>query len=116
MSGSVLVNGAPAEGAKVVFYPTSEELKQPGMPIPYAFTGPDGQFKLRSYDPDDGAPAGDYNVSVFWPKGGGDQSAGGGEMEQVSDRLGNRFLNPKESGLTATVDEGGAELPPFELK
>jgi hypothetical protein len=117
VSGTVLVDDRPAEGAKVVFYPLSEELKQPGMPVPYAFTGPDGGFRLRSYDPEDGAPAGEFNVSVFWPGASVEaENSGGEEMKEAKDRLGNRYLDPNKSGLKATVEEGGAELPPFKLQ
>jgi hypothetical protein len=117
VSGKVLVSDAPAEGAKVVFYPVADELKQPGMPVPYAFTGADGSFRLRSYDPDDGAPAGEFNVSVLWPKTSAEtESAGGEEDKESMDRLGNRYLDPNKSGLKVTIEEGGAELPPFKLR
>jgi hypothetical protein len=101
VTGKVLVNGAPAEGAQVVFYPVAEELRKPGMPIPEAVTDANGQFILRSYDPNDGAPAdADPAAGTYNPK----------------DRLGGRYLDPKKSGLSVTIEEGGAELPPFELK
>jgi hypothetical protein len=115
VSGKVLAAGQPAEGAKVVFYPEDPQLQQPGMPVPYAFAGPDGSFRLRSYDPDDGAPAGEYNISVYWP---GPPRAGATEeeMKEAKDRLGNRYLDPKKSGLHASIKAGDNELPPLELK
>jgi len=116
VSGKVLIGAKPAEGAKVVFYPVAEELKQPGMPVPYAFTGADGGFRLRSYDPDDGAPAGEFKVSVLWPKASSEvENSGGEEIKEAKDRLRDRYLDPNKSGLNVTIEEGGAELPPFEL-
>jgi hypothetical protein len=115
VSGRILVRGAPAAGAQVIFYPVSEELRKPGMPIPEAMTDANGEYQLRSYEPNDGAPAGQFNVTILWaPAGatGGDKDSGGGGS---TDRLGNRYLDPKKSGLTATVSEGGGEIPPFEL-
>src|SRR6187549_59451 len=66
VNGKVSVRGTPAAGARVVFYPVSDELKKPGMPIPYGTTDSEGNFKLRSFDPDDGAPEGEYKISVIW--------------------------------------------------
>jgi hypothetical protein len=114
VSGKVLASGQPAEGAKVVFYPVAEELKQPGMPVPYGYVGSDGSFHLRSYEPDDGAPSGEYNVSVFWPAPADDSSKDA--FSDSKDRLGNRYLDPTKSGLNVKIEEGGTELPPFELK
>jgi hypothetical protein len=112
VSGKVLVNDVPAEKAKVVFYPVSENLRQPGMPIPSAHTDAVGEFRLRSYDPDDGAPAGEYNVSIIWL----DKKAGDDETQESKDRLGMRYFDPHKSGLKVTIEEGGAELPPFKLQ
>jgi hypothetical protein len=114
VSGKVTVNGQPAEGAEVVFYGVTPELKGAGTVPPAATTDASGVFHLRSYDPADGAPAGKFNVTVFWPEpvpAGADQ-----EMYQPKDRLKQRYLNPETSGLTAEVPVGGGELPPFELK
>jgi hypothetical protein len=116
VTGKVIVNGAPAERAQVVFYPIADELRKPGMPIPSAATDANGVFRLRSYDPGDGAPVGKFNVTVFWAgpaRSGADEES---ESYVPNDRLGGRYADPKKSGLTATVEEGGGELPPFELK
>jgi hypothetical protein len=114
VSGKILVRGQPAVGAQVVFYPASTEIQGPGMPIPAAETDADGEFQLRSFEPEDGAPAGKFDVTVIWREPippNVDQ-----EMYQPKDRLAGRYSDPKTSGLTATVEEGGGELPPFELK
>jgi hypothetical protein len=116
VSGKVLANGAPAEGAKVTFYPVAEELKQPGMPIPYATVDAQGAYQLRSYDPGDGAPAGEFNVTVFWPSPMPANARHESESLGSQDRLGERYLNPLTSGLKATVPEGGGEVPPFEVQ
>jgi hypothetical protein len=113
VNGKVLVGGQPAARARVVFYPVAEELKKPGMPIPDGTTDNEGNFKLRSYDPGDGAPEGDYKVSVIWldvPEGAEENPL------SAKDRLGGRYANPQKSNLTATVPKGGGEIPPFELQ
>jgi hypothetical protein len=114
VSGKVLVNGKPAEGAEVIFYGATPELRGPGTVSASGKTNENGEFRLGSYGPDDGAPAGKFNVVVIWrepiPEGADS------ERFQAKDRLNNRYATPESSGLTAEVPEGGIELPPFELK
>jgi len=112
VAGKVVVRGAPAAGAKVVFYTTG--LQDPRTPIPQATAGDDGAFQLTSYQPGDGAPAGEYRVTIEWPA---PLPPGvNPEMYGPQDRLGGRYATPDKSGLTATVSEGNNELPPFDLK
>ena len=57
--------------------------------------------------------AGRFSVTVFWPEpipAGADQ-----EMYRRKDRLNGRYMDPKKSGLTVEVPQGGGELPTFEL-
>ncbi len=113
VTGKVTVGGRPAEGAEVVLYGATPELKGPGTIPPEGTTDENGAFSLTSYEPNDGAPAGKFHVTIFWPEPipeGADQ-----EMFQPKDRLKQKYLNPDASGLTAEVPVGGGELPPFEL-
>ena len=114
VNGRVSVRGTPAEGARVVFYPVSDELKKPGMPIPYGTADSQGNFKLRSYDIDDGAPEGDYRISIIWldvpPEKAKENPL------SAKDRLSGQYSNPQTSKLTAKVEKGGGEIPPFELQ
>lgn len=114
VDGVVQVRGEPLEGAELVFYPVAESLKGPGMPIPAGTTDENGKYQLRSFDPEDGAPAGEFKVTIFWPEpipSNVDQ-----EMYQPKDRLKGRYSDPNTSPLTATVEEGGGTLPAFELE
>lgn len=113
-TGSVLVNGQPVAGAQVTLLGLAEELKGPLAPIPFGTTNDQGEFVLRSYDPGDGAPAGDYQVKIVWPENpppGADT-----EMYQAKDQLKGRYSDPAKSGLTATIAQGKNSLPPFELR
>lgn len=114
VSGVVKVAGQPAAGAKLVFFGATPELTGPGAVGPVATADENGVFHLRSYEPNDGAPMGKFNVTVMWPEvvpEGLDP-----EVHRPKDRLKNRYLNPQTSGLVAEVPEGGGELPPFDLK
>jgi hypothetical protein len=89
------------------------DLKGPGTIPPVGTTDANGEFALTSYEPDDGAPAGKFQVTVFWPEPipeGADE-----EMFQPKDRLKEKYLDPETSQLSAEIPVGGAELAPFEL-
>jgi hypothetical protein len=58
VTGTITLNGAPLASASVVFEPHGPGLGAAG------FTDSSGQFVLRTYQPSDGAPAGDFVVIV----------------------------------------------------
>jgi hypothetical protein len=105
VTGTVLVDGRPAEGAIVTFVPVegSEALMKER---PYGEVDAQGKFQLMTFVRGDGAPPGDYKVTVLWTAG-----AKPGQL----DRLGGRYSSPDESPLTATVEDAPADLPPFKL-
>ena len=113
VSGKVTVNGQPAAGARVVLYPKAAEVEGKKMPTPAAVVDANGQFQMESYVPGDGAPEGEYKVSITWLAPPPPNAQG---IFDEKDRLSGRYSNPEKSGLTAHVESGGGELPPFELK
>src|SRR5262245_41543620 len=68
VSGKATAKGQPVEVAEVVLYGATRELTGRGTPAPAGTTNAAGVFHLRSYDVDDGAPAGRFNVTIFWPE------------------------------------------------
>lgn len=107
VTGVLVANGNPLANATVVFHPVSD--LGPDVPKPRGTTAADGRFTLTTYDGNDGAPAGEYRVTVQqWatvrPDGG------------PENRLPARFAAPESSGLTATVTAGPNELKPISLK
>lgn len=107
--GEVKVAGQPAVGARVFFHPV-ENLGDPKGLRPVAIVEPDGSFQLTTYLTNDGAPAGDYAVTITWPtKTGADEEAGG-------DRLKLAYPNAKALKIKVTVKAEKNVLEPFELK
>jgi hypothetical protein len=114
--GKISVKGQPAEGAKVTFYSTSTTaVGTDGMKLPPSSgtTDASGVFHLETYKPDDGAPAGDYKVTVTWPEAPPPNAQG---IFNQKDRLQGRYADLKTSQLTAKIEEGGGEIQTFELK
>src|SRR6266508_6086541 len=88
--GSVLVAGKPPVKALVVFHPLNEPDSK--VPRPTGEVAADGAFSLSTYATGDGAPAGEYAVTVLWLAG---SSAIGGDAESGVDRLGKRYSDPR---------------------
>ena len=110
VEGKVLVAGQPAEGVQVFLHP--QDAAQRGKPR--GMTDAEGRFRLRTYHDGDGAPAGEYTVTVYWPAP--DNSSVPVEDQLPPDRLGGQFMNPNNSSLRATVNAGPTTLPPFAIK
>ncbi len=64
--GQFVFQGRPLAGAFVVFHPL--DGSEPLTVEPRAHTGQDGRFVLTTYATGDGAPAGEYAVTVQWPE------------------------------------------------
>src|SRR5690606_6356929 len=89
-AGSVTVKGQPAEGAEVVLFAVDESLRGPGNPLPNGVVGPDGKFSLGSYGVGDGAPTGEYQVTIVWPEEV-KASPNNPERPPARDRLNSRY-------------------------
>jgi hypothetical protein len=107
VSGQVLMNGKPAARVNLAFY--LDGYKGEKSIVPQGATDDEGRFVLSTYDPNDGAPAGDYHVVAKWkPSGGGSRSS--------EDKLNGKYSNFQTTTLTAHVEKGKNELKPFELE
>lgn len=82
-SGKVTQNGKPVANAIVVFHPSDPKTiripeGQQGIEIanPTTTTDENGSFRLSTYLAEDGAPVGDYKVTVILPSQKFDQKKG----------------------------------------
>jgi hypothetical protein len=108
--GSVQINGEPAKDVNIMFTPVVP-IEVEGHPLsPSGVTEEDGSFQLMSFDPNDGAPAGDYQVTIIYPMSRFNKHQSG------IDRLKGKFSNPQTSGLKATVEAKKNEIPVFNIK
>lgn len=108
-SGTVNFDGKPISGAEVTFVPVGTDV--PNSVRPSATTKADGTFKLTTHAQDDGAPVGEYQVSVLWHPlvdTGSGPSRGGNKLPA-------RYSRPETSKITATVKPEGGAIPTFSL-
>lgn len=94
--------GKPIAGATVFFCPVENYFDNHDKPG--GFSDKDGKFTLTTYDNGDGAPAGDYVVTVEWRVPGGDVPRK--KAQPFPDRLKGKFSDPSNSPLRATIAKG----------
>ncbi len=73
-----------------------------------------GMFELSSFIPGDGCPAGEYRVTVVWPRT--KPGATREDAEEGPDRFKGKYADPETSGLTISVRADQPELPPIVLR
>ncbi|HOP76239.1 MAG: hypothetical protein WBH86_05190 [Thermogutta sp.] len=125
-SVTVTYRGAPVEGATVTLHPTSPDGR-----AAFGRTNAQGQAELGTFDVNDGAIPGDYNVTVVKMEGG-DQAgetpsseigampanpAGGAPPPPAAPRhlLPAKYADINTSGLRATVNASGDNKITLEL-
>lgn len=103
VEGRLLVAGMPAGIASIYFYP--RDLAQQRIPV--AMTAADGTFRLTTMRQGDGAPEGDYDVTVVWP----DYSVPRDECaDPLHDRLKSQYADRSKTPLHATIRPGKNEV------
>lgn len=105
-SGRVTYNGKPASGALVMLWPMPVNKTDWQAVKPQGVAGDDGTFHLISYEPGDGAPAGEYAITVRWS---------GPNAPPGPDLLGDRYSDPLKPLRKVTIHEGKNEIPVIEL-
>jgi hypothetical protein len=103
VKGTVLFDGVPAGGATIAFHPATG----PGRAD--AIVEADGSFVLSSYGRFDGAPVGDYTVTVVKGPGFVDE-----DTTPAANGLPSKYADAKSTPLRATVKEGTNDFT-FEL-
>ena len=110
VSGKLLVGGQPADKAEVALFPVGRE--QPLM-RPHATVQSDGSFHLTTFATRDGAPVGDFALTVTWP---GPRIKGQGEDEPGPDRLQHRYADPKKPAASVRIEAETTQLATIDLK
>ena len=109
VQGAIQFRGQPVEGAFVSLHPkTSAE----GVPNPRATVAKDGSFTVSTYDGNDGAPEGEYVVTVQWykPVRQGNDLVGGPNVLPV------KYASARTSDLKIRIAAGENRLQPIQLR
>lgn len=117
VEGQVIINGQPASGCTVTLVPSDPQLARQMMPG--GTTDSSGNFQLTTYETGDGAPAGQYGVTLQWEATDWPGKEAESRMDPAPpigpDRLMGRFSSVAKSGIEVTVEEAPNRLTPFRL-
>ena len=111
VKGKVTFEGEPAAGAFVVFHPKTPPKPGDTPSSPRATVQPDGSFALTTASEGDGAPAGDYAVTVQWMK----PVKQGKDVLPGPNVIPKAYTEPASTPLSASVRESENALEPFAI-
>ncbi len=111
VSGRVLFEGQPLEGAKIVLHPIGAQSAG-APPSPSGVTNAEGDFTLTTFQPGDGAPAGSFIATVEWTPG---KPTAGASRKSNPVAAAKLYGQPESSPLLIAITPETATLPTFEL-
>ena len=115
VSGKVMFRGKPCDGALVVFHPTAKGREND--PKPVATVAEDGTYKLTTFEANDGAPEGDYGVTIVWNEKAKDKKFSlTGEGATGADKFAGRYGDPRNPKQKASVKSSGTNQFDFNLE
>ena len=112
-TGKISFKGAAPAGAIVALHP-KDQAAFTGCPVvPSGLVKPDGSFDLTSFAPGDGAPPGDYVLTVEWHK-----TSSGSEENRVlgPNLLPVQYSKQQTSPVAVTIAERPNEIQPIVIK
>jgi hypothetical protein len=109
--GKVLHNGQPLAEAMVVFHP--QDSQAVAAPRPMAYTNEQGEFSLTTVKQGDGAPVGQYAITVELRE---QRLVGEEQVRDGRNLLPPQYASPQTSPLKFEVAEGENEVPPIAIQ
>jgi hypothetical protein len=106
--GTITFKGQPIPGALVALHP---KTPAEGTPNPRANVDKEGAFKVTTYVTADGAPEGDYAVTVLWYK----PVKSGADVVSGPNVIPAKYANPNTSDLIVSIKPGENDLPTIAL-
>lgn len=111
VDGRVEYRGKAANGAFVVFHPLRESSESAEPIRPTGKVDEGGRFRLTSLVEHDGAPAGEYAVTVEWYK----LVNQGADWQRGPNVIPSRYAGPGTTPLRVTIREGANSIDPFQI-
>jgi hypothetical protein len=108
--GAITFEGKPIGGAFLALHPRNPSPA--GVPSSTAHVLPDGTFELSTYESGDGAPAGNYIVTVQWHK----LMKNHGDFVPGPNLLPRKYSSPDTSNIVIEVAAAANVLPVISLK
>lgn len=109
VSGVVTYNGKPVANADISFFP--EDQSFPDVVRPKAKSGEDGTFVISTFGGGDGAPAGNYKVTIVRHE----IAVSKDTIVAKPNDLPNKYSKRDTTDLAVQVEASPNNLAPFEL-
>ena len=108
VTGTVTINGSPPLNAFLVLHTTDGSRLDSRGTTPTAIVDEKGDYSFTTYQKSDGAPVGQFALTLHWP------------MSLTSpdaiDRLGEKYADPAKPLMNVDVIRGKNVIPPIDLK
>ncbi len=109
-TGSVTFKGKAVENAELTLFPT--DPKAPETVRPRARTTADGKFVVTTYQEGDGAPVGQYKVTIIH----NEVAVSKDTIVAKPNDLPVKYSKLESTDLNVTIVAGKNEIPAFELR
>ena len=106
--GTITFKGQPIHGALVTLHP---KAPLENVPAPRANVGKDGTFSVTTFNGGDGAPEGDYVLTVKWYK----PIKNGNDLVSGPNVIPPKYGQPETSDVVVHIAAGDNELKPIKL-
>ena len=115
VTGHLSVNGQTPNGAFVVLHPKNGTGTAPNGEVvhPRAVVKPDGSFVIGTYGADDGAPPGEYSMTIEWRK---IVRSSDGSPVLGPNVVPVKYARPQSSPVSIMIAEKSNELDPIKVK
>lgn len=115
-SGKILYQGKPLAGVILIFHPADVNQKIKSQ----ATTGDDGKFVATTFKTADGAPEGDYTITLTVSSNESDSAREDAAIERKSGKEGqvrfpSKYQNPATSSLKVKVTKNQPDLGILEI-
>lgn len=115
VKGKILVNGQPANECQI--YLTRTATDSTPVPVrPQAVTNNNGEFQLTTFNTGDGAPEGEYVVTIEWRTRTGMMKQDFEGPDQLAGAYAKAEKTRTLKGFVIQVGKDALELPPFQLR
>jgi hypothetical protein len=106
--GSITFKGQPTHGALITLHP---KAPVENVPTPRANVGKDGTFTVTTFNGGDGAPEGDYILTVKWYK----PIKKGNDLVSGPNIIPPKYGAPQTSDVVVHIAAGENDLKPIKL-
>lgn len=114
VKGKLVMDGKPMAAATIIFNPVVKFPAGSAQMWPHATADQNGDFSVSTYVCDDGAPAGDYKITISW-KGEEALKVPDSARGELDEQAPDAYQNARTSKIRVKIKEEPNTLPTWDL-